>query len=86
MLTLCAAALALAVEASPAEARFTFQGKVLDATRAPIAAAKVTVVPDAQGHARPRAPTPRASSASISAEGATRSASSRRGSWRKRSR
>ena len=49
MLTLCAAALALAVEASPAEARFTFQGKVLDATRAPIAAAKVTAVPDARG-------------------------------------
>ena len=49
MLTLCAAALALAVEASPAEARFTFQGKVLDSTRAPIAAATVTAVPDAGG-------------------------------------
>ena len=49
MLTLCAAVLALAVEASPTEARFTFQGKVLDSTRASIAAAKVTAVPDAEG-------------------------------------
>ena len=49
MLTLCAAVLALAVEASPTEARFTFQGKVLDSTRAPIAAAKVTAVPEADG-------------------------------------
>jgi len=49
MLTLCAAALALALEASPAEAPFTFQGKVLDSTRAPIAAAQVTAAPDAGG-------------------------------------
>jgi len=47
MLTLCVAALALAVEASPAEARFTLQGKVLDSTRAPIAGAKVTATADA---------------------------------------
>jgi catecholate siderophore receptor len=49
MLTLCAAALALAVEASPTEARFTFQGKVLDSTRAPITTATVTAAPDAGG-------------------------------------
>jgi len=47
MLTLCVAALALAAEASPAEARFTLQGKVLDSTRAPIAGAKVTATADA---------------------------------------
>jgi catecholate siderophore receptor len=49
MLTLCVALLGLAVEASPAEAPFTLQGKVLDTTRAPIAAATVTAVPDAGG-------------------------------------
>jgi catecholate siderophore receptor len=51
MLTLCNAVLALALtgEASPAEAGFVLQGKVLDATRAPIAGARVTAVPEAEG-------------------------------------
>jgi catecholate siderophore receptor len=49
MLTLCAVALGLALEASSPEAPFTLQGKVLDATRSPIAGAKVTVAPDAEG-------------------------------------
>ncbi|HET6899678.1 MAG TPA: TonB-dependent receptor, partial [Vicinamibacteria bacterium] len=49
MLTLCVAALALAVEASPADARFTLEGKVLDSTRAAVAAAEVTAVPEAGG-------------------------------------
>src|ERR1043165_8585739 len=46
MLTLCVAALALAVEASPADSRFTLQGKVLDSTRAAVAGAKVTATAD----------------------------------------
>jgi len=51
MLTLCAATLALALagEASPSEAAYLVEGKVLDPTRAPIAGATVTAVPHADG-------------------------------------
>jgi catecholate siderophore receptor len=49
MLTLCAAAAALALEASPTQAQFTLQGKVLDSTRAPIAGARVSAIPEAGG-------------------------------------
>jgi hypothetical protein len=76
MLTLCAAVLALAVEASPAEARFTFQGKVLDSTRAPIAAAQVTAVPEDDGTPVSTRTDAEGNFASISAPVATRSGSS----------
>jgi catecholate siderophore receptor len=51
MLTLCAATLALALagEASPSEAAYLVEGKVLDPTGAAIAGATVTAVPHADG-------------------------------------